>query len=64
MVYATTEGVVLNPSAFAITVGLPPSMTATLLFVVPSSIPTAIPSSMPSGETMARLQSIDRSDVR
>jgi hypothetical protein len=38
-VKATTEGVVLAPSAFAITVGLPPSITATQLFVVPKSIP-------------------------
>jgi hypothetical protein len=38
-VKATMEGVVLAPSAFAITVGLPPSMTATQLFVVPRSIP-------------------------
>jgi hypothetical protein len=38
-VKATTEGVVLAPSAFAITVGFPPSMTATQLFVVPKSMP-------------------------
>ena len=38
-VIANTEGVVLAPSAFAITVGLPPSITATQLFVVPKSIP-------------------------
>ena len=38
-VKATTEGVVRLPSAFAITVGCPPSMTATQLFVVPRSIP-------------------------
>ena len=38
---ATTEGVVLLPSAFAITVGSPPSRTATTEFVVPRSIPTA-----------------------
>ncbi len=31
--------------AFAITVGLPPSMTATQLFVVPRSIPTTFPMS-------------------
>jgi hypothetical protein len=36
---ATTDGVVLPPSAFAMTVGSPPSMTATTLFVVPRSIP-------------------------
>jgi hypothetical protein len=36
---ATTEGVVLEPSAFAITIGSPPSITATHEFVVPKSIP-------------------------
>ena len=40
---ATMDGVVLFPSAFAITVGSPPSNTATTLFVVPKSIPTAFP---------------------
>jgi hypothetical protein len=38
-VYATTEGVVRAPSAFSITLGLPPSMIATQLFVVPRSMP-------------------------
>src|SRR4249919_2403563 len=38
---ATTEGVVREPSAFAMTVGSPPSRTATTEFVVPRSIPTA-----------------------
>src|SRR6266478_6485981 len=36
---ATTEGVVRPPSEFVITVGSPPSMTATTEFVVPRSIP-------------------------
>jgi hypothetical protein len=40
-VKATTEGVVLLPSLFTITVGFPPSMTATTEFVVPRSIPIA-----------------------
>ena len=40
-VNATTEGVVRKPSALAMTVGSPPSSTATTLFVVPRSIPTA-----------------------
>ena len=35
----TTDGVVLIPSEFAITVGSPPSKTATQEFVVPKSIP-------------------------
>jgi hypothetical protein len=38
---ATTEGVVRAPSAFAMTVGSPPSRTAMTEFVVPRSIPTA-----------------------
>jgi hypothetical protein len=37
---ATTDGVVLAPSAFSITFGYPPSMIATHEFVVPRSIPT------------------------
>ncbi len=38
---ATTDGVVREPSALAITVGSPPSSTLTTEFVVPRSIPTA-----------------------
>ena len=41
LVKATTDGVVRKPSAFAMTVGSPPSRTATTEFVVPRSIPTA-----------------------
>ncbi len=44
---ATTEGVVLAPSALAMTVGSPPSSTATTEFVVPRSIPTARPIAVP-----------------
>jgi hypothetical protein len=40
---ATTEGVVRAPSVLAMTVGWPPSMTATTELVVPKSIPTALP---------------------
>src|SRR5687767_11130299 len=40
---ATTEGVVRNPSAFAITLGSPPSITATQELVVPKSIPMTLP---------------------
>ena len=36
---ATTEGVVLAPSAFSIILGVPASITATAEFVVPKSIP-------------------------
>src|SRR4051795_1622276 len=38
---ATTDGVVRAPSALGMTVGSPPSSTATTLFVVPRSMPTA-----------------------
>jgi hypothetical protein len=38
---ATTDGVVRAPSELAMTVGSPPSRTATTEFVVPRSIPTA-----------------------
>ena len=38
---ATTDGVVREPSAFAMTVGSPPSRTATTELVVPRSMPTA-----------------------
>ena len=38
----TTDGVVLNPSAFAITIGLPPSITARQELVVPRSIPITL----------------------
>lgn len=39
LVKATTEGVVLIPSAFSITFYLPPSIMATQELVVPRSIP-------------------------
>jgi hypothetical protein len=38
-VNATTEGVVLIPSGFGITLGSPASITATQELVVPKSIP-------------------------
>ena len=38
-VNATTDGVVRPPSAFGMTTGSPPSITATTLLVVPRSIP-------------------------
>jgi len=37
----TTDGVVLEPSAFGITTGSPASSTETTELVVPRSIPTA-----------------------
>ena len=39
---ATTDGVVRPPSAFAMTLGSPPSRTATTEFVVPRSIPITL----------------------
>ena len=40
-VNATTDGVVRDPSALGITVGLPASVAAITEFVVPRSMPTA-----------------------
>src|SRR6478752_9813000 len=40
---ATTDGVVLPPSAFSMTVGSPPSSTAMHELVVPRSIPIVFP---------------------
>jgi hypothetical protein len=40
---ATTEGVVRPPSAFGMTTGSLPSMTATTEFVVPRSMPMIFP---------------------
>src|SRR5690606_9500356 len=42
LVKATIDGVVRAPSAFSMTLGLPPSMTATQLLVVPRSIPITL----------------------
>jgi hypothetical protein len=39
----TTDGTVRPPSAELITVGSPPTMAATTLFVVPRSIPIIFP---------------------
>src|SRR5262249_55932534 len=43
LVKATTDGTVRPPSAEAMTVGSPPSMTATTLFVVPRAMPMIFP---------------------
>src|SRR5215211_5720445 len=42
LVKATVDGVVRAPSLFSMTFGLPPSMTATQLLVVPKSIPMTL----------------------
>ena len=39
----TTDGVMREPSALVMTVGSPPSITATTLLVVPRSIPMILP---------------------
>ena len=43
LVNATTDGMVRPPSALGMTVGSPPSITATTEFVVPRSIPMILP---------------------
>jgi hypothetical protein len=43
LVKETTEGVVLTPSAFSMTLGVLPSITATQELVVPRSIPMMAP---------------------
>src|SRR6516164_6312078 len=45
-VNATTDGTVRPPSADVMTVGSPPSMTATTEFVVPRSMPMILPMSV------------------
>ena len=42
LVKATTEGVVLDPSALTMTKGFPPSIVAITELVVPKSIPIAL----------------------
>src|SRR6478735_9935508 len=46
LVNATTDGTVRPPSADVMTVGSPPSMTATTEFVVPRSMPMILPMSL------------------
>src|SRR5437762_13844839 len=52
---ATTDGVVRDPSAFAMTVGSPPSRTETTELVVPRSIPTGRDMGKPPLETLGCL---------
>src|SRR5687768_6241715 len=47
-VMATIDGVVRAPSAFSMTLGLPPSITATQLLVVPRSIPITLAIGFPT----------------
>src|SRR5215217_7400313 len=63
LVKATTDGVVRAPSALAMTLGSPPSRTATTEFVVPRSMPTArdmVDSSGKSGKELSETCSILR----
>src|SRR6476620_10749220 len=46
-VKATTDGVVRAPSLFSMTFGLPPSITATQLLVVPRSMPITLAITIP-----------------
>src|SRR5215467_9069348 len=47
LVNATTEGVVRPPSSLSMTLGSPPSITATTELVVPRSIPIILPMTDP-----------------
>src|SRR4051794_28103593 len=67
LVNATTDGTVRPPSADAMTVGSPPSMTATTEFVVPRSMPMILPmgrvapsSALVSGQGFGRTAWFDR----
>src|SRR3954451_18286876 len=67
LVKATTDGTVRPPSADAMTVGSPPSMTATTEFVVPRSMPMILPmgrvapsSALVSGQGFGRTAWFDR----
>src|SRR5436190_4779646 len=67
LVNATTDGTVRPPSADAMTVGSPPSMTATTEFVVPRSMPMILPmggdapsSALGSGQGFGRTAGFDR----
>src|SRR5882757_868519 len=51
---ATTDGVVLDPSAFGTTEGSPPSQTAMTELVVPRSMPTAFAMGISSVATWDR----------
>src|SRR6476620_1000756 len=53
-VKATMEGVVRVPSAFSITFGVLPSITATHEFVVPRSMPMTLPMTLSSHVTAGR----------
>src|SRR5918992_4851385 len=58
-VKATTDGVVRDPSALAITDGSPPSMTAITELVVPRSIPTALAMCVPHLQRRLAESSVD-----
>src|SRR5687767_13768836 len=58
---ATTDGVVRAPSEFSMTLGLPPSITATQLLVVPRSIPITLAIGFPT--SLLQLDAARRSPV-
>jgi hypothetical protein len=63
-VKATTEGVVRVPSWLAMTVGWPPSITATTELVVPKSMPIIFAMSSKTSQIYAVLCGLERlSDV-
>src|SRR6266404_812815 len=64
-VKATTDGVRRLPSLLIITVGFPPSITATTEFVVPRSIPTALAiATAPVGKTFQKARTAHAGDGR
>lgn len=61
LVKATTEGVVRLPSAFSMTFGVLPYMTATQELVVPRSIPMMLPFPFEKRKALVQLRAICRS---
>src|SRR5690606_20157929 len=62
LVNATIDGVVRAPSLFSMNLGLPPSMTATQLLVVPRSIPITLAIGFPT--SLLRTLDAAQSDFR
>src|SRR5271166_580987 len=64
-VKATTDGVVRPPSSLGMTLGSPPSMTATTELVVPKSIPIIFPMQhLPEGISVRKLLIINKLDCQ
>src|SRR5215467_16373351 len=62
LVNPTTDGVVRPPSSLSMTLGSPPSITATTELVVPRSIPIILPMTDPP--TYKRMKTKDKYYVR